>query len=66
MRLAIVKRLCTLDLNQWFPNRFQAVAHLSLSAERRGPLSQNNKKIYTLSLLVGTNMSKQNRFIGSL
>ena len=40
------------------PNLFYAVAHLPLSAERRGPPSQNNRKIHCLHL--GTNMSKKN------
>jgi len=31
------------------PYLFYAVAHLSLSAERRGPLSQNNRKSYSKS-----------------
>jgi len=30
------------------PNLFYAVAHLSLSAERRGPPPQNNKKRYSV------------------
>jgi len=32
------------------PNLFYAVAHLSLSAERRGPPSLKNRKIYSQSL----------------
>jgi len=40
------------------PNLFYAVAHLSLSAERRGSPLQNNRIIH--SVLLGTNMSKQN------
>jgi len=31
------------------PNLFYAMAHLLLSAERRGPPSQNNRKIYSES-----------------
>jgi len=30
------------------PNLFYAVAHVSLSAERRGPPSQNNRKRYSV------------------
>jgi len=36
-------------LRSVIPNLFYAVAHLSLSEERRGPLSQNNRKIYSQS-----------------